>query len=149
MSRAVWWASVVAALAITLWVGNSPMVDVSMSCSKSGELYLDDGRTSSFQCDDSITRVLGIWPLVGLGVLLTTPPLVAALAKRQWVSWLAVVLLVGLSVAGIVNWASYWRVLLFAVPLAAFGWTAIVVQQAGPRLERQRSGSDAGPAGPL
>ncbi len=134
MSRAVWWASAVVALVITVWVGNSPMADVSMSCSKIGELYLDNGRTS-FQCDDSIKHVLGVWPLVGLGLLLTTPPLAAALAMRRWVSWLAVAVLVGLSVSGIANWASYWRVLLFAIPLAALGWIAVVLQQADPNLD--------------
>lgn len=139
MSRAAWWASAVAALAITVWVGNSPIADVSMSCSKIGELYLDDGHTS-FQCDDSIKQVLGVWPLIGLGLFLTTPPLVAALAMRRWVSLLAASMLVGVSIAGIANWASYWRVLLFAIPLAALGWIAVVLQQADPHLDD--SGAD-------
>ena len=139
MSRAVWWASAVAALAITVWVGTSPMADVSMSCSKFGELYLDDSRTS-FQCDDSIIRVLGVWPLVGLGLLLTTPPVVAASAMRKWVSWLVVAALVGLSVVGMANWASYWRVLLFAIPLAALGWIAVTVHQAESRVEPPQRG---------
>lgn len=142
MSRAVWWASAVAALVIAAWVGTSPMADVSMSCSKSGELYLDGGR-SSFQCDDSIIRVLGVWPLVGLGLLITTPPVVAALAMRKWVSWLVVAALVGLSIVGIANWASYWRTLLFAIPLAVLGWIAVTLQQATPYLEPPRSGSAA------
>lgn len=140
MSRSVWWASAVAALAIAAWVGTSPMADVSMSCSKSGELYLDASR-SSFECDDSIIRVLGIRPLAGLGLLLMTPPLVAALAMRQWVSWLAVAALVGLSIVGIANWASYWRTLLFAIPLVVLAWIAVTLQQATPRPEPPRSGS--------
>lgn len=142
MSRAVWWASVVAALAITTWVGTSPMADVSMSCSKMGELYLDGSR-SAFQCDDSIVRVLGVCPLVGLGLLLAIPPVVAALAMRRWISWLVVAALVGLSIAGLVNWSSYWGSLLFAVPLAALGWVAATLQQAVPRPGTPRSGPAA------
>lgn len=99
-----------------------------MSCSKFGELYLDD-RPHSFQCDDSIIHVLGTWPLISLGLLLTMPPVVAALAMRKWVSWLAVAALVGFSIAGIANWASHWRTLLFAIPLAALGWIAVTLQQ--------------------
>ncbi len=141
MSRAVWWVSVGAALAFTVWVGTSwTMAEVSLACSKTGE------SGSSFRCDDRIIHVLGVWPLIGLGLLLSTPPVVAALAMRKWVSWLAVAALVGLSIAGLVNWTSFWGSLLFAVPLAALGLVATVMQKAIPRLGTPQSGSAAAAA---
>lgn len=128
MSRAVWWISVGAALAFTVWVWATwTMAEVSLACSKTGE------SGSSFRCDDRIIRVLGVWPLIGLGLLLATPLVVAALAMRKWVSWLAVAALVGLSIAGLANWSSFWGSLLFAVPLAALGLVAAATQKAIPR----------------
>ncbi|WP_245547627.1 ABC transporter permease [Nocardia brevicatena] len=142
MLRAVWWALAVVALIFTAWVGTSPMAGVSLSCAKSGELYLDGDR-SSLQCDDSIVHVLGVWPLLCLGLLLATPPVVAALAMRGWVSWLVVAALVGLSITGPANWSSHWRLLLFAAPMAALGLVAATVQQAVPRLVTPQIGSIA------
>ena len=88
-----------------------------------------------FRCDDRIVHVLGVWPLFGLGLLLAAPPVVAALAMRKWVSWFAVAALVGLAIAGLVNWAytSYWGLLLFAVPLAVLGSIVATFQRAVPR----------------
>lgn len=140
MSRAVWWASVVAALAFTADVGTSwSIAEVSLSCSKIGE------SQSSFRCDDRIVYVLGVWPLVGLGLLLATPPVVAALAMQKWVSWLAVAALIGLSIAGLENWAytSYWGLLLFAVPLAVLGSIATTLQRTVPRPGTSGRGSAA------
>jgi hypothetical protein len=140
VSRAVWWALAVAALAFTADVGtSSSMAEVSLSCSKIGE------SQSSFRCDDRIVHVLGVWPLVGLGLLLATPPVAAALAMRKWVSWFAVAALVGLSVAGLVNWAStsYWGLLLFAVPLAVLGSVAATFQRAVRRPGTSGLGSAA------
>lgn len=141
MSRAVWWASMGAALAFTMWVGTSwTMAEVSLACSKTGE------SGSTFRCDDRIIHVQGVWPLIGLGLLLATPPAVAALAMRKWVSWLAVAALVGLSVAGLANWASFWGSLLFAVPLAALGSVAAVLQKALQHSGTPQSGSAAAAA---
>ncbi|WP_254699043.1 hypothetical protein [Rhodococcus sp. SGAir0479] len=103
MSRALWWASVVAAMTFTAWAGITwTVAEVSLSCAKIGE------SQSSFRCDDRIVHVLGIRPLVGLGLLLATPPAVAASAMRRWTSWSAVAALVGLSIAGLANWSSFW-----------------------------------------
>ncbi|TJZ81105.1 ABC transporter permease [Rhodococcus oryzae] len=118
------------------------MADVSLSCSKSGELYLGGGRYS-LQCDDSIVHVLGVRPLVWLGLLLVTPPVVAALAMQRWVSWLAVAVLVGLSIVGLANWSSHWMALLFAAPMAALGLVAATVQQVAPRRGKSGNGSTA------
>ncbi|MDJ0396750.1 ABC transporter permease [Rhodococcus sp. G-MC3] len=135
MSRAMWWASAVAALAFTVWVGTSwSMTDVSLSCSKIGE-------SRFFQCDDRIVHVLGVWPLVGVGLLLAAPPAVAALSMRKWVSWLVVAVLVVVSIAGLVNWTGYWRLLLFALPLAVLGLVAASLQQEGSRTGTLRDGS--------
>jgi hypothetical protein len=141
VSRAVWWALAVAALAFTAWmVPSLSMAEVSLSCSKIGE------SQSFFRCDDRIVHVLGVWPLVGLGLLLATPPVVAALAMRKRVSWFAVAALVGLSIAGLVNWSStsYWGLLLFAVPMAVLGSIAATFQRTVPRLGR--SGRDSAAA---
>lgn len=141
MSRAVWWVSVGAALAFTVWVGASwTMADVSLACSKTGE------SGSSFRCDDHIVHVLGAWPLIGLGLLLAAPPVVAALAMRKWVSGLAVAALVGLSIAGLANWSSFWGSLLFAVPLAALGLVAAATQKTIPRPGTPLRGSAAAAA---
>ncbi|UTM40133.1 ABC transporter permease (plasmid) [Rhodococcus pyridinivorans] len=135
MSRAVWWASVLVALAFTVWVGISwSMAEVSLSCSKIGE------SQSWFRCEDRLVDVLGIWPLVGLGLLLVLPPVVAALAMRRRVSWLVVAVLVGVAIAGLANWTSLWGSLLFAVLLAALGAVAAALQgRPAPGNSRERS----------
>ena len=89
MARSVWWALAVAALAFTAWNATSlTMLDVSMACSKIGE-------SRSYQCGDRAIDVLGVWPLVGVGLLVATPPAVAAIAMRKSASWLAVAVLLG------------------------------------------------------
>jgi hypothetical protein len=135
MPRAVWWVLAVVALGFAAWIGVQPMATVSLSCAKGGELYLSGGR-SSLQCDDSIVHVLGVWSLVCVGLLLVTPPAVAALAMRGWVSWLVVAALVGWSFVGLANWSSYWMALLFAAPMAALGSVAATIQQATRAEER-------------
>lgn len=105
-------------MACTVWVGASwSVADVSLSCSKIGV------SGTGFGCDAPVVQALGMWPLVGTGLMLAAPPSVAALLSRRWVSWLAVAVLVGLAYAGLENWAStsYWRMLFFAVPLACIG----------------------------
>ncbi|MFX1760901.1 ABC transporter permease [Rhodococcus sp. As11] len=135
MSRAVWWVSALVALAFTVWVGISwSMAEVSLSCSKIGE------SQSWFRCEDRLVDVLGIRPLVGLGLLLVLPPVVAALAMRRWVSWLIVAVLVGVAIAGLANWTSLWGSLLFAVLLAALGAVAAALQgRPAPGNSRERS----------
>jgi hypothetical protein len=97
MARSVWWALAVAALAFTVWNATSlTMLDVSMSCSKIAE-------ANSYQCGDRAIDVLGVWPLLGVGLLLATPPAAAAIAMRKSVSWLAVIALLGLFVAGLLS----------------------------------------------
>ncbi|QCB52642.1 ABC transporter permease [Rhodococcus sp. PAMC28707] len=103
------------------------MSDVSLECSKIGE------SRSSYRCEDRIVDVIGVWPVVGLGLLLTAPPLVAAVAMRQWVSWLAVAILVGVSIIGLINWSSYWGELLSAVPLVVLGSVAAALHKSRPR----------------
>ncbi len=135
MTKALWWALAVVALAFTVWVGaSSSMADFSLECSKIGE------SRSSYQCDDRAVHVLGVWPLVGVGLLLATPPVVAASALRKWVSWCAVAALVGLSIAGLANWAStsYWSLLVIAVPLAILGSIIAAFQRTAPRTETSR-----------
>ncbi len=128
MLRSVWWALAVAALAFTAWNGLSlTMFDVSMACSKMGE-------GGSYHCDDRAIDVLGVWPLVAVGLLLATPPAVAALALRQWVSWFAVTTLVVLFIAGIaaVTHDSYWNLLVLALPMAVIGSATAMFQRTAP-----------------
>ncbi|MBY4228302.1 ABC transporter permease [Rhodococcus fascians] len=117
MARSVWWALAVAALAFTVWNAASlTMLDVSMACSKIGE-------GSSYRCGDRAIDVLGVWPLVGVGLLMATPPAVAAIAMRKSVSWLAVAVLLGLVVVGVfsITADSYLNLLIFALPMAVLG----------------------------
>lgn len=129
MARSVWWALAVAALAFTVWNAASlTMLDVSTSCSKIGE-------SSSYQCGDRAIDVLGVWPLVGVGLLLATPPALAAIAMRKSVSWLMVIVLLGLFVAGLLSVTSdsYSQLLIFALPIAAVGAITASFQRAVPR----------------
>lgn len=129
MARSVWWALAVAALAFTVWNATSlTMLDVSMACSKIGE-------GSSYQCSDRAIDELGVWPLVGVGLLLATPPAVAAIAIRKSVSWLAVIVLLGLFVVGLLSVTSdsYSELLIFALPIAAVGAINASFQRAVPR----------------
>ena len=117
MARSVWWALAVAALAFTAWNATSlTMLDVSMACSKIGE-------SRSYQCGDRVIDVLGVWPLVGVGLLVATPPAVAAIAMRKSASWLAVAVLLGLFVVGVfrITTDSYLNLLIFALPMAVLG----------------------------
>ncbi|PVY30546.1 ABC transporter permease [Williamsia muralis] len=125
--RAVWWSLALAAVIFTIWTAMSPAEGVSLSCSKSGELGLD-GSQAALQCDDSILRVFGSWPLVQLGLMLAVPPAVAALAMKRWVSWLVVLTFGVLAFIAIANWASFWILLGFAVPMAAVGLLVAFVQ---------------------
>ncbi|MDV8022021.1 ABC transporter permease [Rhodococcus sp. IEGM 1330] len=125
MLRSVWWALAVATLAFTAWNGLSlTMFDVSMACSKIGE-------GGSYHCDDRAIDVLGVWPLVAVGLLLATPPAVAAIAMRQWVSWLAVATLVVLLIAGVVfvTHDSYLNLLVLALPMAVIGSVSATFQR--------------------
>ncbi|MDJ0360648.1 ABC transporter permease [Rhodococcus sp. H29-C3] len=124
VARSVWWALAVAALAFTLWDATSvTMLDMSMACSKVGE-------SSSYQCGDRAIDVLGVWPLVGVGLLMATPPAVAAIAMRKSVSWLAVVVLLGLFVVGVfrITTDSYSKLLIFALPMAVLGAITAMLQ---------------------
>ena len=128
MLRALWWVLALAAVVFAVWSSISPISGVSLSCSKTGELGLD-GDQASLQCDDSIVHVLGVWPLVQLGLVLAVPPVVAALAMRCWVSWLVVATLFVLTFVAIANWASFWVSLGFALPMALVGLVIATVQQ--------------------
>lgn len=101
------------AVAFTVWFAVEPVSLWSLSCSKGGVLY-EPGTRSEATCNDSMVHALGAGPLVRLGLLLAAPPVVAALAMRWWVSWLAVIALAGLSFAGLANWASFWLLSVLA-----------------------------------
>ncbi|SNT00053.1 ABC transporter permease [Rhodococcoides kyotonense] len=122
--RTVWLLLAVAGVASAVMAADSPMMTVSLSCSKIGELSAE-GAT----CDDRIIDVLGVQPLLILGASLAAPPLVAALAMRRWVSWLAVVALLALAFIGLANWTGFWRELLVALPMALVGLALVYFQR--------------------
>ncbi len=132
MVRSVWWAMAVAALALTAWNGLSlTMLDVSMSCAKTA-------AGVSYQCSDRAVDVLGVWPLVVVGLLLASPPAIAAIAMRKLVSWIAVGALVVLFIAGVmlVTYDSYSDLLILALPMTVVGSVTAMLQ---------RTRSDGGP----
>ena len=136
MVRSVWWALAVAAVAYTAWSGMSmTMFDVSMACSKVGE-------SGSYQCSDRAIDVLGVWPLVVVGLLLATPPAVAAIAMRKRVSWFAVAALVLLFVIGVlrVTYDSYSIMLVLALPMAVVGSITAAFQRTVPSGGRRSNG---------
>lgn len=109
MVRASWWALAAIATAFSLWFGaTATMADVDMGCAKVAESGAD------FRCDHRVSDVMGAWPLLGLGFLLATPPVVAAVAGRMWVSCVAVVVLIAVTAVGLANWTHFWGTLLFA-----------------------------------
>ncbi|MDV6233200.1 ABC transporter permease [Rhodococcus cercidiphylli] len=128
MVRSAWWVLTVAALAFTTWDATAlTMSDMSMSCSKIGE-----GAT--YDCGDRAIDVLGVWPLIGVALLLATPPAVAAIAMQKSVSWFAVVVLLGLFVAGVfrITSDSYSKLLIFALPVAVIGSIIAAFQRTVP-----------------
>ena len=132
MVRSVWWAMAVAALALTAWNGLSlTMLDVSMSCAKTA-------AGVSYQCSERAVDVLGVWPLVVVGLLLASPPAIAAIAMRKLVSWIAVGALVVLFIAGVmlVTYDSYSDLLILALPMTVVGSVTAMLQ---------RTRSDVGP----
>ena len=134
MVRSVWWALAVAALAYTAWGGTSlTMFDVSMACSKIGE-------GGSYRCSDRAVDVMGVWPLIVVGLLLATPPTVAAIAMRQWVSWFAVVSLFVFFAAGVVyvTYDSYTNLLFLALPMAVVGSITAMFQRSASAARQKR-----------
>lgn len=128
MARAAWWTLAALAAAFGVWFGaTATMADVDLGCAKVAE------SVAAYECGDRISAVLGVWPLVGLGFLLATPPVVAAVAGRVWVSCVAVAALVAVALVGLANWTGFWGTLLFAAPLAVVGVVVTAVQQARRR----------------
>ncbi len=141
----MWWLLTVAAVAFTvLLFTDSTVADISLSCRKTG-VY--DDPPSTVRCGDSMVSLVGAWPLISLGLLLVTPPTVAALAMRRWVSWTMVAALLGLSFAGLAQWASLWGQLLVAIPMAVVAFAVAVVHQFVGRTRARRG--HLAPAGPL
>lgn len=125
MARAAWWALAAIAAVFSVWFGTTAtMADVDLGCAKVPE------SGAAYECGDRVSAVLGTWPLLKLGFLLTTPPMVAAVAERVWVSCAAVVALAAVAVVGLATWTGFWGTLLFAAPLAVLGAIVTAVQQA-------------------
>lgn len=133
--KVLWWGLALVAVAFAVGVAMSPVGDVSLACSKSGDLGLGDGQ-ASWQCDDSIVDVLGFWPLVQLGLVLALPPVVAAVTMRRWVAWLVAMAFVVLTLVGIANWSGFWISLWFAIPMGIASAVIALVQQVVSAAQR-------------
>lgn len=114
--RRVWWLIAAATAVLSLWSSPSvTLADVGLgSCSFAGSF---SDTWPNVQCTDSIYHVFGVWPLVWVGVLLVAPSVVAAIATRWWVSWLAVVVFAGLSFYGLAHIMQIQWMLVAALPL--------------------------------
>ncbi|MGZ8177403.1 ABC transporter permease [Williamsia sp. SKLECPSW1] len=102
-----------------------------LGCSKTGT----PGR-DGFSCADPITDLVGWWPFVAMGLLLAGPPVIAAVARRVWVSWLVVVCLVAVGVWGVGHWTGEWSTLILGLPLAVLGAAVAVAHTLTRRIGR-------------
>ena len=125
--RGAWAVLAAAWVALTWWVSSWNGWAVAMSCGKSGELYFPGARSDA-TCDDSMLATIGWWPLLGLGVVVAAPLLIAAIAARSWVSWLVVQYLLVLCVIGLMNWTGFWGFLLYVVPMVIAAALIAVIQ---------------------
>ncbi len=109
--------AVVAVGHIAVSAATLTMMDVSLSCAKVGE------GGSEYRCDDWTVSVLGVWPLLGVCLLLAGPAALAAVVARQTVSWLSVASYLGLTIVGLMNvtTTSYLSLLVVSFPLALVG----------------------------
>ncbi|WP_197502394.1 MULTISPECIES: hypothetical protein [unclassified Gordonia (in: high G+C Gram-positive bacteria)] len=110
--RVVWIVAAVTAAAYAIYCGFIQVGEVTLGCSKGGELSVYDARPGA-TCEDSVFTALGPRRPVVLGLLLMTPPLIAAWALRIWVSWLVVPAMAVLIFVGIARWADFWLLLSF------------------------------------
>jgi hypothetical protein len=133
--RVFWLIMSVLAVIYAISSAWAPVSDVSLGCSKIGEF----GGDNNAQCSDPIVEVFGMWRLVVLGVLLSVPPLIAAVSTRRSIWWGAVVALVAVGSTGLFLWTSFWSLLHVAFPLAAVGAVAVAVDAAVRALKRTRS----------
>ncbi len=92
-----------------------------LGCSKTGTTGHE-----GFSCEDPITDLVGWWPFVLMAALLVAPPMIAALARRVWLSWSAVVVLVIAGVWGVGHWTGVWLTLIIGLPLAVLGTVVAV-----------------------
>lgn len=134
--RVLWCGLALVAVAFAAGMAASPVRDVSLGCSKSGDLGVS-GDQAHWKCDDSIIEVLGVWPPVQLGLALAVPPVVAGLAMRRWLSWLVVASFPVLVFVGLVNWTGFWLSLWFALPMGIVSAAITVVQHLVAAAQRR------------
>lgn len=101
------------AVVLMVWTGSWPMLQVT-PC-EIGDF--DETVQSANQCEGSVYRTLGLWPLLWVGFVVMIPPAVAAIALRPVVSWICVVVLAVLTTIGLMGWSTIWGALL--LPSAA------------------------------
>ncbi|WP_018180326.1 hypothetical protein [Jongsikchunia kroppenstedtii] len=119
MFRLFWLLLAGAAVALAMWAGTWP-------AEQCGPI---PGGDLPERCSASNVRVLGVWPVIGLGVALVMPAAVAAAVMRISASWLAVAAYGVMPFVGIFNWWNYWGTLLCAIPLFLLGALFAFLQQ--------------------
>ncbi|MFT3661115.1 MAG: hypothetical protein QM809_06860 [Gordonia sp. (in: high G+C Gram-positive bacteria)] len=121
--RVGWIVLAGSALVYTVWAAFESAG--ASGCGKGGPRY-----PSGTSCESSTDQVLGVWSLLGVGLVLIGPPLVAALAMRIRVSWLAVVGLGAAALLGGVHMSESTSMLRFAGPMLLFALVVTLVQTA-------------------
>lgn len=77
----------------------------------------DETVRSATQCENSVYRELGVWPLLWVGCVVMIPPAIAAIALRPAASWVCVVVLAVLATIGLMSWSTIWGALLLSAPV--------------------------------
>lgn len=127
-----WGVLAIGAIAVVSGASRDSLGSTDLGCSKTGTT-----GHAGYSCDDPITDLVGWWPFVLMGLLLAGPPVVAAVVRRPWVSWIAVVVLAGAGVWGVGHWTSHWLTLVVGLPLAVLG--AVVATAHVVSVRRRRS----------
>ncbi|MBE7160864.1 MAG: ABC transporter permease [Williamsia herbipolensis] len=126
-----WGILAIGAAAIVGAASTATIGATDLGCSKTGTTGHD-----GFSCGDPITELVDWWPFVVMGLLLAGPPFVAAVVRRPWVSWVAVVVLAGAGVWGVGHWTSHWLTLVVGLALAILGAVVAIAHTLGLRASR-------------
>lgn len=127
-----WGVLATGAIALVFGASRDSLGSTDLGCSKTGTT-----GHQGFSCDDPITDLVGWWPFVVMGLLLAGPAVVAAVVRRPWVSWLAVVVPAAVGAWGVGHWTSHWLTLVVGLPLAVLG--AVVATAHVVSVRRRRS----------
>lgn len=101
--RVFWLALTALGVSNAVFKAQSPVAEISMGCAKIGEFGVD----STVQCDDPIVDVYGVWRLIVVGLVVSVPPLTAAVFARRTVWWGAVAALAVVGLIALFNLGAF------------------------------------------